>query len=67
MPNWEEKLLQEVRDDVKSILAVMPTLATKKEYNTLNTEFVSFRAKVKALGLLGAVMATIKAAWTWIV
>lgn len=31
MSNWEQKLLNEVRDDVKTIVAQLPHLATKEE------------------------------------
>tara|TARA_R110000851_G_scaffold190390_2_gene341000 strand:+ start:938 stop:1141 length:204 start_codon:yes stop_codon:yes gene_type:complete len=66
MPNWEEKLLNEVRADVKQILAIMPTLTPLEEHNKLKLEHTSFRSKVKSVGFIGAIIATIKAVWVYI-
>lgn len=35
MSNWEQKLLSEVREDVKAIREALPTLATKVEHDKL--------------------------------
>lgn len=46
MSNWEQKLLNEVRDDVKTILSQLPHLATKEELEKTNDETRAIRKEI---------------------
>lgn len=54
MADLQEKLLLELRDDVKKVLSVMPTLATKEEVRAIERDVNSFKTATKVIGSIVA-------------
>lgn len=59
-------MTKDALSEIRAINKAMPTLATKKEHNELREEFTSFSSKVKAVGWIGAIIASLKAAWSYV-